>query len=164
MLTYEPSAKQDLALYQWYEQLVLSGDMKKAFGQAYWSLSAFLSNFQEPTVLLSESDDKGFWFCLWAKPGYEGTADVHVWIREEKRRTKDALTAVTLGLTTLFQRFAMLMGITQDETIADEHLKLGFVRLGVLPKIGDGADMYINYLTRESFELFLQRPKLVRHG
>lgn len=152
MLAYTPDAQADLRLFAWYEKLVVSGDLKKQFDDPrLWSLSAFLFNFQEPTVLLYDVDKQGIWFAMWAQPSYRGTADVHMWAREEKRHTKDIVRATFLALSALLQQFHMLLSITTNDRFSQEHEKVGFVRLGAFPGPEGESDSYVTYLTRENF-------------
>lgn len=152
MLTYSPSPKTDLQLYAWYERLILSGDMKRQFEPIYHALSVFLAYFQEPTTLFYESDEEGLWACVWSRPSYGATAEVHVWVRKERRHTKAALGVVTAAFDTLLNHYAAIFAVTRDEATAGEREKLGFVRFGELPSFDDTGPTFITYLTRENFD------------
>lgn len=152
MPIYQRTGLEDIKLMQWWERMVISKDILPYTGLE--TLSSMYFALSAPTILVYEEDESGIWLMLWVEPSSYG-GFIHVWIAAAERRTKKALKAILDGLrfflygSETFKGFEVLIGVTSVEMVADEHQKLGFVRMGVLPT---KEPIYITCLTRDAFE------------
>jgi hypothetical protein len=148
MKIYQQGGLEDLLLYRWWEQLVLSGDVQNAY-TGLDTPSAMFHMMAPPNVLLYEHDESGIWFAMWVEStGLAGF--VHMWIAHADRHTKRALKAVLEALRTLLDHMDPLVAVTHIEAVSQEHEKVGFQRLGALPS--KGQLLHITYLTKAQFE------------
>lgn len=146
---YKPGIEQDCLLTYWYVTMIATKELQLTFTEL--SLSAFLQSFQPPHHLIYAQSAGRIWFAAWFDPVFDG-ALLGVWGDKSKRRTKIGLgafeTAVEYGLA----RWPVLVGITRQEKLLDEHRRLGYTLMGKLPKLWGGEDTWVLYLTRESFD------------
>jgi hypothetical protein len=127
MLAYSPNHENDLALFLWWRQMLQDGDLA-SYPAELRALSCFYESLQAPTVLLTESDINGLWFCFWYTPNSLPFATVNLWIRQDCRHKKTALKAVHLALANVFQDHATIVAFCGDPAVGALYEGFGLGR------------------------------------
>lgn len=158
MKEYQNPATEDPTLLGWYRQLIKTGDIRTLFRIEHWPLSGFFGRFQPPTVLYYDTTAEGdVWFGAWGTPIAHGVVAFDLWIAEPQRHTKAAVKNVVDAVAKLFETQRLILVTTTSETIAAEHLKFGFIRVGHIPEFLDGEDAYVSYMNRNTFSAVAAR-------
>lgn len=147
---YVTDSRSDLLLAGWWRKIAMDGELQ-SFSIGGERLSQFLAWFQAPTTLWYDLDEAGINFALWIEPQTPTAAWVHLYLAPHVRSTKQALTNILNALGSALERYPVLLGTTKSAALANEHVKVGFVKLGVIPYCFDGEDCHLTYLTRDAF-------------
>lgn len=149
MILYEPGPEEDLLLLQWYNTLMETGDLAKAFTSRMYSIGAFMANMRPPLILLYEADEQGIWFASW----YDGVMSALVqglWARKDKRG-KELVPVVGRSMRMVFDYTDLIMGLTRFEKVAQSAQLYGAKSHGIIPLIWEGESAYLISLTKEDF-------------
>src|SRR5260221_9952572 len=98
---------------------------------------------QPPTAVFIELDLKiGAWFLAWLTPSFDG-AFCSIWchptMRGSRQLVASSLKVWEMGL----EEYPVLVGITKQPKLLDEHYRLGYTEVGVLPAFWGGEDATI---------------------
>lgn len=93
---------------------------------------------------------EGAWMWAHFEPCYDG-GFLSMWVRGEKRRTKQAIALAWEVYERFFEQFPVLLGITHQPDLLDEHKHMGYEILGRVPGLKNGQDVWIMVLTRADF-------------
>ena len=144
---------QDTLLLDWWQGMVISGEIGDVFGPGCLELSTFMAAMQWPTRLMFETDENGkIWIAAWLDPAPFAGAFLGLWIAKEKRLSRETWVTVLEVLHAALHPdtgHPIVIVVTHDERVAHLHRHFGFERAGVIPKMVWGKDLTINYLDRE---------------
>ncbi len=138
-------------LSQWWYELHRSGDIDKLFPKRAQTLQALFKLFESPLIAMFDMDDDGIWFMVWLSPAVDG-AFFSLWIRNDKRHTKEAYSNLRTAYEAALGAFPVLMGITIQERLLVQHEKLGYSVYGPIPDLFDGKPAWMVVLTRDSYK------------
>lgn len=162
LLEYEPNAINDTLLLAWWTRMVQSGDIKTFLTEDALALSNFINHFRPPMRLLYKVNaDIGIWFAAVISPLFDG-AFFDMWIDQGHRAGKAWLEAMEEALEVAFDQYPVLIGTTTQANLIDGHLRLGYNIGGMIPKLWNGKDVHVLYITRESFNM--RQTHLVRRA
>ena len=158
MILYEPSRDHDLVLARWWTTLISGDDASRTFSPDVTSnLHAFLSFFQLPRHLVFKLDGGGVWFAAWYEPIMSG-AFFGLWIREDHRQSRASFVAFEESIRAGLVVSPVLIGVTRQPDLIDEHERVGYTLVGRIPELWDGDDVWILTMTRESFNARNTQP------
>ena len=150
MRAYAPGLD-DVTLAHWWDHLATTGDLLTLFPPKVHGLAAFLARFQAPTLLLGAVDDQGISAAVWGTPWHSG-AEVGLWVRAGRRRTRAALADVEAGIGTLLARWPVLVALTHDQSRRDLYAHFGVVMSEApIPSLLEGHGAYVGWLTADTF-------------
>lgn len=154
-ILYSPSIQSDMLLSKLYTDIMYSGDADKVLAPDVQTLSGFLHNCQKPRVCIYAIDDglaatSGIWLWCHLEPCFSG-AFMALWIRPEKRGSKQSLNVVMDLYDAILLDFPVILGTTHQEELVEEHLKAGYLLLGEIPNLWGGKKVWVLTMTRESF-------------
>lgn len=125
MTVYQPGDHEaELLLGQCYIELLKSEDLARLFVDPP-SLRSFLNTFTPPICLLFEHDERGIFLLAWIEPSLKG-AFFALWLRQDRRKSLGAYRGILMALCAGLSRFTVLLGITGQESLVAQHLKLGY--------------------------------------
>lgn len=142
----------ELKLYDWRtdEPLMLGvwaaacqdGSMEDSFAPEMRYLSSFLAYYRERVSSGISVDDKGIWFLFSGKPIGQGV-EVGLWVREDRRHSKDCLKMVQQAHQELFAvaKSAIAYVTNPEKVKAFEHY--GYTPVGILHGLVNDQDVYI---------------------
>ena len=147
---YQPGEDHDIALFNWWVHLNESGDFDRVFTRPTRALSTFLANFTMPTMLFFIRDDDGIWLAVWFSPIDRGAggAFMNYWARKNMRTTQKHYKCSRFIYDMATEYFPVVVGVTRHEGLLRIHRKIGYNILGQIPKVLDGEDAWLVYLTR----------------
>ena len=151
IIHYTPSRALDLLLVQWWAVASATGDLDRLFSSADIMPSDALRTFGAPQHTLLAYDDEGIWWLMLCSPMMTG-ACVGLWIRPDKRHTKQALRATLTGYHYAFTQWPVLVGFTKQPELLSAHERVGYVVLGEIPLLYGGETAYVVYLTEQRFQ------------
>lgn len=152
LIEYRSDVAFDAIMLQWYKELVMSGAIKDLFNFRARALSGFYASLQPPVHLLCRIDDNGLWYAAMVTPIFAG-AEFDMWIRPDKRASKEWLESMFEALEFGFDRYGTLIGLTAHEDLLDAHKRLGYTIVGKVPNLWDGErDLWVMYVTKAAFE------------
>jgi hypothetical protein len=156
LMLYRPSVANDIYLSKLYSDICIGGDGDKVLGEAMQLLSGFLAGCQSPRICLMAYDEgllerEGAWMWAHFEPCYDG-GFLSMWVRGEKRRTKQAIATAFEVYERFFEQFPVLLGITHQPDLLDEHKHMGYTILGKVPGLKNGKDVWIMTLTKAEFD------------
>lgn len=155
LMVYHPSISEDMLLSKAYTDIMWSRDADKLLSAQHQTLSGFLRLCQPPNVVIYGIDDgaaamNGIWLWSIVEPCYSG-AFFSLWIKPEKRHTKQALKWTLDLYSKVLEESPVLLGITHQETLLEEHESIGYSILGKVPYLWGGNDVWVMQVTKESF-------------
>lgn len=151
MFQYIPGKEHDLLLLQWWEKLFKSGELQTTYGSGAESLGTFYELFRAPKLALMDADEEGIFFCMSLEPFMSGAAAT-LWIRDDKRRSIDLLKTLRLCYEKALDHFPVLIGVTRQQRLLEEHVKWGYTVLGEIPALMDKQPTWVVYLTKAGYE------------
>jgi hypothetical protein len=162
LVTYRPSMQMDMILSKLYTDIVYAGDAEGLLTPQARTLSGFLQNCQSPNVCLLGFDEgemssfNGPW--LWAnfEPCFSG-AFAGLWIKPEKRGTKQAARFTFELLEAALSTCPLLLNVTKQRNLVAEHEKLGYRLVGVLPKLWEDQDVWLLALEPQGLTVAKER-------
>lgn len=146
---YEHTPEQDILLGQWYMEMMKEGELERTFTRDARAVSAFYGIFRAPNTLTFVTDDRGIWLAAWFEPMMDGTF-MGLWVRRDMRGTKTALRTLVWLLERALKEYPLVMGVTKQQRIVAEHMRLGYNMCGILPRLYDGEDAYLLVLTQKN--------------
>jgi hypothetical protein len=157
LVTYHPDLQMDMLLSKLYTDIIYARDGDKLLAPQAQTLSGFLALCQTPNVCVLGFDEgdagvlNGPW--LWAvfEPVFSG-AFVSLWVRPEKRGSKQAARVTFELLTDALDACPLLLNITKQAALLPDHEKLGYRLVGQLPGLWGGADVWLLALDRAGVE------------
>lgn len=159
MRVYQPGQRGDVELLTWYSQLVAGDDLQKLVGPSLFGMAAFLRHFTSPELTLWYiGDEHGWWGVAWCFP-ILGGGSWGLWLRPDKRgsgsREVMAFTMDTLALAVSV--YPVLVNTTKQAPVVAKTERLGYTYLGVIPRLFEGEDCHVLYMTSEQFEPIYER-------
>ena len=151
---YEGNHEDSILLFQWWMELVESGDMDLILFPATQPLGPFMSYFQTGKVRLVYSTDPSnrIQAAFWGEPIAPGIIFLSVWGRKSLRFTKQGVQILLDVYKQVFSLFHIIFGITKQERLLKVHKKLGYKIIGKLPQLWGGVEEgWLVMLTREDF-------------
>lgn len=150
MIVYNRSTEHDLLLARWWAILCETGELRTTFAKSIESLSSFYALFHPPSVLLFFTDANGIWLAAWFESVLSG-AFMGLWSRQDKRKSRSAFRAVLSIYRQALVTWPVLIGVTKQEKLIDQHQRLGYTLLGKIPCLFDGEDAFVLVLTKQTF-------------
>lgn len=153
---YEPTMMSDLVLAKLFTEMAYSGDLEKMLGPRGKTLSGFLALCQPPNTCLLGIDEgllemEGAWLWAHFEPCFSG-AFVGMWVRPEKRGMKGSVRTVLGILEAGLKDYPVLLNITHQERLLEEHTDFGYRMVGEVPLLWGGRSVWLMQLTMEWFE------------
>jgi hypothetical protein len=151
---YKGTVQEDISIFEWWREIAgtTDGDLYKMLPRSSWPLSCFYQLFRPPKTLLYAEDDKGIWFAVWLER-MESAGIFSMWVAKRWRGTLKQYRITKLAYEGSFEMFPVLLGMTKQPDLLDEHKKVGYEVLGKVPGLfGGQEDAWIVMLTREAFE------------
>lgn len=154
LVTYKPDMQADMVLSKLYTDIIYARDGDGLLMPQAQTLSGFLSLCQAPNVCILGFDEGEFgtfngpW--LWAnfEPCFSG-AFVALWIKPEKRGTKQAVRFTFDLLGGALEQCPLLLNVTKQEELLEEHEKMGYKLVGKLTGLWEGKDVWLLSLDQE---------------
>lgn len=152
---YKSSPHMDMYLSKLYTDILYSGEAEKVLGERMQSLYGFLAGCQSPNICLlgfdgGEKSLNGAWLWTLLEPCYDG-GFFSLWIKKEKRQSKQAFALILDAYHRYFEFFPVLMGVTYQKDILEEHQRLGYKILGKVTNLKKDKDIWIMTCHREDF-------------
>jgi hypothetical protein len=152
---YEPTMQSDLMLAKLYTEIIYSRDLDRLLAPDARTLSGFMKLCQPPNVCLLGTDEglenrDGAWMWANFEPCFSG-AFVGMWIKAERRGSKGSLTAVVDILEAGLKDFSILLNITHQNYLLEEHEKFGYSLVGEIPLLWAGRSVWLLKLTPGEF-------------
>lgn len=152
LIEYVVCPLHDALMAQWFARLCACGDVEKLFRPSAHTLSGFFNAIAQPTTTIFKVNDQGIWFVAMLTPHFAG-ASFDMWVAPNKRKGKAWVQAMCEALEYGFARYPVLMGLTAQENLLDDHVRMGYVVLGKVPALWDGeAPLWAMYITKETFD------------
>lgn len=152
LIEYVQCPLHDVAMLQWYGQLCAAGDIGIVIPRDVYTLSKFFEYLQ-PLKVVFKGDDAGIWFVGIFTSMFVG-AQFDMWVRPERRKGKAWVEAMCETLEWGFAKWSTLIGLTSQENLLDDHVRMGYTVAGKVPHLWDGTkDLWIMYVTKESFDM-----------
>jgi hypothetical protein len=150
---YQPCLEHDVAFLRWWEEMIASGDFEKVFASNRRTPTSFMETFAPPTLCVFSRDDKGMWIVVWWHlfAGMDSGAFMHYWCREDMRGARKQLHVSQLVYDFAMDTWPVVIGLTKHEHLLRIHRKIGYNILGKIPKLLEGEDMWVLYLTPEDW-------------
>jgi hypothetical protein len=149
--TYKPGEQTDLLLATWWAKLHSNGDLFNAFPVSLGNLSSFLLWFRPPNSLIYTVDGEGVSVAAWFEPVISGTL-MGIWVEPKYRRSREVAQLVGKIYDAALSTYRVILGITKQERLLREHVKVGYEIVGGVPYLYDGETAWMVCLTREGFE------------
>lgn len=150
MELYDPKDTQMTALVaQMWARINDTPDMEKMFAHPH-TLATFFKAFEPPCVLLFDHDDEGITAATWFEPVFDG-AFVSYWVRSDRRKSKVVLESYVRAVYAGLKIFRVLIGLTKQEELLDEHVKFGYTVLCQIPRIFGGKPAWLVQIDEERF-------------
>lgn len=149
MIVYDGSDDHKLALKSWYDEMVRSDELQAAFAASVHEFDAWMANWNPAQrSLIFDIDERGMWYAVWLEPAFRG-AFVSLWARSDRRTSADLDTFDQI-LDLAFQHFSVLMLVTRRPELVATFERFGITTLGSIPRLFDGHDAFVAYLTPEA--------------
>jgi hypothetical protein len=155
---YSGTPEEDTYILSWWSELVAAEELDTIFATTCRALGAFYKLFQRPNWLFYMADDQGFTLAIWAEPAFS-SAFVGVWVAPRARKSKSVFRAMQLTYYTLFTLFNTLLGVTKQENLLTEHVKLGYIIIGKVDQLLDDQTAWVLQLTKAAFTAGKLNPK-----
>lgn len=155
MYSYVPSYENDLLLLQWLERMRHDNELG-AFASSLHIPSSFLTYFRDRAKLIIEVDDDGIWLAAWFEPVMSG-AFVGLWIAPNKRRSPSSLVIIDRLIEKALTVWPTLMSITSSSALVEQYRAFGWEFGCEIPKLFDGEDITLLYMTKEIFDVNRRR-------
>ncbi len=150
----------DLWVTKWWFKMEADGDLRVALSDQCQSLGELFGLISSPTkYVLFATDEDGIWFAAWFEPSLSGVF-MGAWCAKEYRHRghgRRGLNAFLDAWEWGLQRWPVVIGITKQPAILDEHRRLGYTIHGPIPQWFDGKSTWIMHLTQGSFTPVFQR-------
>lgn len=148
---YTGSPHEDRLVLSWWANMGDTGELHRVFSKSCYSLSKFYQLFQKPNWLFYREKDQEMQVCVWAEPLYS-SAFVGVWVAPNARKSKSSFRVLQFVYHVIFTAFNSVIGVTKQEKLLPEHVKLGYNIVGKVDGLLDDEPAWIAYLTKESFQ------------
>ncbi len=152
---YQATSDEDILIAEWWDLLVLDGELSKLVASSAYPLSAFYGLFKSPNILAYTVKDDQLESAHWAEPvsTSEHAVFFSSWSTESLRGTKRQALIMTAVYGVLFALGKKtLLGITKQEDLVELHKKMGYVILDPVPHLFDDDKAWIMYLTKTGFK------------
>ena len=156
---YEPGHPDvDLWITKWWFKMTADGDLARSLSEQCQTLGQLFGLIASPTkYVLFVTDDDGIWFAAWFEPSLTGVF-MGMWCSRERRRTRAGLHVLLDAWEWALLRWPVVLGITKQPDILDEHRRLGYaVHEPPVPHWFDGRPTWVLSLTRAGFAPVFQR-------
>ena len=141
-----------IRIFNWWVELVESGDIATTMFPSCYALAPFIQMFQSGSckLLYGIDDDNKIKIAMWGQPVAFGIAFAGLWVRKSFRGK--AGLALTLKLyQVVFQLMNVLFGITREDKLK-VHEKLGYKIFGKFPGLWEGKEeAWLVTLTKDDF-------------
>lgn len=152
LVEYVPCVLHDALMAQWYNVMLQRDELGKLFIEKSHSLSGFYDAIRRPTQTLFYVGAEGVWFVAMLTPHYAG-ASFDMWVHPGRRKSKAWVRAMCAALEVGFERYPVLVGLTAQENLLDDHVRMGYVVVGEVPKLWNGeSPLWLMHITKESYE------------
>lgn len=151
MLTrYEPGIQSDLLLGEWWQRMATCDDLERGFSVELTALGAFMGAMRA-CGLVYMTDEGGIWFAAWFEPKLSG-AFYGLWVRADKRHSRDALAAILDSIEYGLSHFRVLIMASLHESVVNQAVSLGFVSMGVIPYLFDHQPTHVAWIDEDHFD------------
>jgi hypothetical protein len=150
MDVYIPGTAADCLIMQLWYDMKEAGDLDHIFGASSQSLTGFIKEFQAPTTLFYETDERGICRAGWIMP-LMGTALIGLWARENARGLPVIQFSIDV-MRIVFTALRTALCVVRREHVQQMCERFGWKKLAALPEIYNGHDATAFYMTREMFE------------
>ena len=148
-VAYSGLGEEDVLLARWYGQLKGAGELAKVFGSD--TLYEFLDGFQKPATLIYGVDRStadvvyAFWVELTIG------VSVGLWTREDVRSNRSIVASILKLYEMALGYSPTIVSCTGHPKTVDSMVKIGYTIVGKIPRLWSGEDVWLLYLTKESF-------------
>ena len=157
---YKGTSEEDVALAYWYEHLFKTGDLDLITTRTSRTLHGFLSMFQPDCFLTyslfedAEHATSPVEFAGWFSPERltERVFYYSNWTHQDIRGKRRQIMLGAAVYEAAFTFADVLIGITKQKDLIKIHQKVGYTYGCAIPKLFDGHDGYILYLTKRGYE------------
>ena len=160
---YTPGFIEDMSLLAWWLHLGETGDLERCFSRTAACLTVFTRLFDEPTELYFARDDNGWFAASWITPLMDG-ATYSLWLREDKRQSREALQFIHMALQTALAKYPVVLFVTRAEGVMRQSQAFGFTVLGEVPYLFDGDSAWVGVVTPFAYESTVNTPKEHTNG
>jgi hypothetical protein len=101
--------------------------------------------------LIYTVDGEGVSVAAWFEPVISGTL-MGIWVEPKYRRSREVAQLVGKIYDAALSTYRVILGITKQERLLREHVKVGYEIVGGVPYLYDGETAWMVCLTREGFE------------
>lgn len=145
---YGATGDEDRLIALWHAQMEQDGDLEGLFTANSRTLAALFRIIGAGNKsLVYDLDERGIWFAMWGEPMLNA-AVIGVWIRRDRRPTRDALRRILDGFGWYLTPFPCLLVITKQKSLLDTLERLGYAMFGPVEEWFDGEPGWIGKLTR----------------
>jgi hypothetical protein len=153
---HDPSSHSDsMRLFQWWMELVETGDIERTFYPTAHPLGPFMALFNgasKTQLIYSTNSHDRIQLAVWGEPVAPGVLFFSLWANASIRHTKRGVQMVLDIYRQLFNIFHVLCGITKQERLLKTHVKLGYQIISKIPLLWGGVeDGWLMLLTKENF-------------
>lgn len=149
MIAYEREKHEALIVHWWYR--LSAEDTAKLFDGPLRNLTSILHFFAHEARLFFKADGNGVWLAAWYQP-YMGAWWLAGWIREDRRRTRDAYRGINEAMELGLKESDPLLCVTAQRGL-DRFLRhCGFTRMTPepIPGLMDKNGVLLYAMTRKS--------------
>jgi hypothetical protein len=152
MHEYEPGPAADGALLRWWLRLAEADDLDRTFGPGAQAIGEFFAQMRHPdATLVYGTDADGAIRLAFKLNTILGGAFVVLWVDPAWRTTREALATVAACYGAAFRSFPVLLGVTAQPGLLDEHQKWGYIVVGRIPALYGTSDAWLVTLTESDF-------------
>ena len=148
---YLPTCVHDYLLIQWWATCIQEDCLQDILDREQHTPRAFLDYFATRPEFLYAQDDKGMWLAGWTNK-FMDEATFSLWIRKDKRRTKEALTYTLNIFLKLYDKYKVLVCATQNDEKESLYKHIGFTAIGSIPFVWGGLSVHCLYMTKHDFD------------
>lgn len=154
LIAYQPCEEHDALLLLWWKGLLETEEFDRVLPRRAHKLSSFFQVFQPPTfAMFAHDEDNRIWIAAWFDlfSDIDSGVFMHFWGREDMRHTREGILATHIIYDFATRTWPVVVGVTKHEDLLRIHRKVGYNIVGSIPKMLDGVDAWILYLTRELY-------------
>lgn len=145
-----PTVVHDWLVIQWWSVCVKEDSLRDILTQDLWTLRGFLDHFATRNSFYFCQDVEGIWLAGWTDRFME-QASFSLWIRQDKRHTKDAWNATLMIFEKMYQRHDVLIVSTGQEKKKQLFEHVGFTYAATLPFMMNHLPAHFLYMTADTF-------------